>query len=447
MSSNIVTRIAPSPTGRLHLGTARSALFNYLFARHHGGTFIVRVEDTDKERSTKEFEKDILDNLAWLGLKEDALYRQSERENVYVPYIQQLLDKDAAYISEEESKQEPGKRVSVVRLRNPGTIVTFSDEVRGEIAFDTTELGDLVIARSTTEPLYHLAVVIDDYEMNVTHVIRGEDHISNTPRQILIQGALGLPRPSYAHLPLILASDRSKLSKRHGAISVSEYAKDYLPEAIVNYLALLGWNPGTNQEFFSLEELVKVFDLAHVQKGGAVFDLQKLGSMNHHYITKMNPEAFKERVRERLGREIDDRTLTTLSRILQEKIRALSDIDRMRTDGELDFFFSAPVCDPAFIPWKDDASDITKEHLKTIIADLTGIPETDFFTEKIKASVWGYASKEGRGSVLWPMRYALTGRSESPDPFSVAEALGKDETIRRLKAAHTQLEGHNASSE
>lgn len=444
--NNVVTRIAPSPTGPLHVGTARSALFNYLFAKQCGGTFIIRIEDTDKERSKKEFEEDIMRGLHWLGLTEDALYRQSEREAIYVPYIEKLLASDAAYISEEESKQEPGKQVSVVRLRNPGKTITFKDEVRGEITFDTTELGDFVIARSPTEPLYHLAVVIDDHEMKITHIIRGEDHISNTPRQILIQEALGLPRPIYAHMPLILGTDRSKLSKRHGAVSLSEYAKDYLPEAMVNYLALLGWNPGTEQEIFSLEELVKAFDISHIQKGGAVFDLQKLGSINHHYIAAMEPDMFKKQVAERLsGSEMSDRALTTLSRILQEKVRMFSDIDRMEERGEFDLYMRAPACDPKLIPWKDDSADIAKKHMEVIIGDIEHVSDTDFVAENIKEAIWDYASDEGRGSVLWPMRYALTGREQSPDPFSIAEALGKDETMRRLKTAYEQLGGYGTS--
>ncbi|MFQ5662055.1 MAG: glutamate--tRNA ligase, partial [Candidatus Paceibacteria bacterium] len=242
----VITRIAPSPTGELHIGTARSALFNYLYAKQNGGEFIVRIEDTDKERSKKEFEKDILEGFEWLGLGSDEVFKQSERTSIYKKYIKQLLDDGVAYISKEKSKQEEGKEIEVVRLKNPGKKVEFIDLIRGEIEFDTTELGDFVIARNQDEPLYHLAVVVDDHEMGITHIIRGEDHISNTPRQILIQEALGFERSKYAHIPLILAPDRSKLSKRgDNATSISEYKeKGYISSALVNYMALLGWNPG-----------------------------------------------------------------------------------------------------------------------------------------------------------------------------------------------------------
>jgi len=212
--SQIVTRIAPSPTGVLHVGTARTALFNYLYAKQNNGKFIVRIEDTDKERSTKEFEKDILDSLEWLGLDHDEFYRQSERGEIYRKYIEKLTEEGKAYISKEEAKEE-GQRSEVIRFKNPNKEIIFEDLVRGEISFDTTELGDFIIAKSVDEPLYHLAVVVDDHEMGVTHIFRGEDGISNTPRQILIQDAIGAQRPKYAHLPLILGPDKSKLSKRY----------------------------------------------------------------------------------------------------------------------------------------------------------------------------------------------------------------------------------------
>jgi glutamyl/glutaminyl-tRNA synthetase len=255
MNRPVVTRIAPSPTGNLHIGTARTALFNYLFARQNNGKFILRIEDTDRARSTAEFEQNILDGLAALGLKADGkITRQSERIDLYRDKIKQLIDSGRAYVSSESV----GTNREVIRLKNDGIQVTFQDLIHGEITFDTTELGDLVIAKKIDEPLFHLTVVVDDAEMGITHVIRGEDHISNTARQILIQEALGYWRPAYAHLPLILAPDRSKLSKRHGATAVSDFlAQGYLPAALVNFMALLGWSPqagpqGTDQEVFDM---------------------------------------------------------------------------------------------------------------------------------------------------------------------------------------------------
>ena len=276
-SGKIVVRMAPSPTGNFHVGGARTALYNFLFARKNNGKFILRIEDTDKERSKKEFEDDIFESLEWLRLKYDKSYRQSERGEVYKNYIEKMLSNGSVYEAEDK----------VIRFKNPNKKIKFNDLVRGEIEFDTTELKDFVIAKSMDEPLYHLAVVVDDLESDITHVIRGEDHISNTPRQILIQEAIGAPRPIYAHLPLILAPDRSKLSKRkHGeSVSLDYYReKGYSPAAIINYLALLGWNPGTEQEIFTLEELIKVFDLARVHKGGAIFDEKKLAWVNRKHF-------------------------------------------------------------------------------------------------------------------------------------------------------------------
>ena len=280
MSQKIITRFPPSPTGNFHVGSARTALFNFLFARKNNGKFILRIEDTDKARSKKEFEDDIFESLEWLGLKYDEFYRQSDRGKIYRTYIEKILDDGSIY--EDEDK--------IIRFKNPNKKVKFNDLVRGEIEFDTTELKDFIIAKSVDEPRYHLAVVIDDFESNITHVIRGEDHISNTPRQILIQEAIGAPRPIYAHLPLILAPDRSKLSKRkHGeSVSLNYYRdKGYSPEAMINYLALLGWNPGTEQEIFTLDELINVFDFSRVHKGGAIFDEKKLAWVNRKHFNKL----------------------------------------------------------------------------------------------------------------------------------------------------------------
>ena len=269
--------MAPSPTGKLHIGGVRTALYNFLYARQNGGKFILRIEDTDKERNKKEYEEDILEGFKWLGLNYDELYKQSDRGEIYKKYLEKLISDDLAYEAEDK----------VIRFRNPGKDVIFNDLIRGDIKFNTEELGDFVIAKSIDDPLYHLAVVVDDHESGITHIIRGEDHISNTPRQILIQEAIGASRPLYAHLPLILAPDRSKLSKRkHGeSVSLEYYRnKGYSAEAIINYLALLGWNPGTDQEIFTLDELLKVFNLQKVHKGGAILDEKKLSWVNRKHF-------------------------------------------------------------------------------------------------------------------------------------------------------------------
>ena len=274
MDKKIVTRFAPSPTGYFHLGGVRSALYNYLFAKQNKGVYILRSEDTDKERSKKEYEDGFLELFNWLGLKPDQFFRQSERTEIYKKYLEKMIKDGFAYVSKEEIKEE-GQRSEVIRFKNPNKKITFRDIVLGDITFDTTDLKDFIIARSLTEPLYHLTVVVDDFEMAVTHIIRGQEHIANTPRQILIQEAIGAQRPFYAHIPLILGKDRAKLSKRDPeVIPALEYKNlGYLPEAIINFMALIGWNPGGEQEVFTLDELVEKFDMQKIQKSGMMRSL------------------------------------------------------------------------------------------------------------------------------------------------------------------------------
>lgn len=442
----VVTRIPPSPTGHLHIGTARTALYNYLFARKHNGVFIIRSEDTDKARSIRSFEEEFLEAFAWIGITSDAytgseFYRQSEHSGLYRQYLEQLIASDHAYISVEESKNEPGKNVAVVRLRNTNRVVTFRDEVRGDISFDTTELGDFVIARSLDDALYHFAVVVDDFTMGVTHIIRGDDHISNTPRQILIQEALGAQRPIYAHLPLILASDRSKMSKRHGAIALYEYRdKGYFPEAIINYLALLGWNPGTEQEFFSLSELIEAFDLTKIQKSGAVFDIEKLHWFNREYLktipkTAILPTLIKA-IEKKFGSEaLGERVTANLLKLVRERSTILSDITHDIEEGEYDFAFIAPAVNTELIKWKKDTS--AKEALPRL-KRVTELLEEGVDSENpdgIKNILWDYAEEIGKGEVLWPLRVALTGKEKSPDPFTVIATIGIPEAVRRIKNA------------
>lgn len=437
--SQVKTRIAPSPTGELHIGTARTALFNYLLARQNEGKFILRIEDTDKERSKKEFENDILKGLKWLGLKSDEFFKQSERTDIYKEYIKKLLNNKTAYVSKEASKINENKQIEVIRLKNPNKKVEFDDMIRGKIEFDTTELGDFVIARNINEPLYHLAVVVDDYEMQISHIIRGEDHISNTPRQILIQEALGIDRPKYAHIPLILASDRSKMSKRYNATSITEYRqKGYIPGALINYMALLGWNPGTDRELFTLDELVREFKIENIQKSGAIFDIEKLNWFNREYIKKMPKAELSAEIKKYLPKSFDisNEKFKKIVPIVVERINVFSDIKRMKEAGELDYFFKAPEYDTKNLMWKQDSDlNVTKEHLEKVAVLLKDVNENNFTQEAIKKAVWGYAEEKGKGSVLWPMRYALSGKDKSPDPFTLAEILGKKESIDRLKTA------------
>ncbi|MDB5194081.1 MAG: glutamyl-tRNA synthetase, glutamyl-tRNA synthetase [Parcubacteria group bacterium] len=388
-TNNIVVRMAPSPTGNLHIGTARATLFNYLFAKKYGGKFILRSEDTDKERSKKEYEDNILAGLTWLGLTWDEFYRQSDRTEIYVSYVKKMLESGSAYISKEEPK-EPGQRTEVVRFKNPNKKIAFDDLIRGTVEFDTTELGDFIIARSPEEPLYHLAVVVDDFEMKVTHVMRGEDHISNTPRQILIQEAIGAPRPVYAHLPLIFDAEHKKLSKRkHGAmVWIDTYKEEgYLPDALLNFFAFMGWNPGTEREIFTLPELVEAFTIERVQKGAAVFNIEKLKWFQKKHIELLPAE---------------------------EQLKFIAK----------DFDMSEPVLDKEKIAWKQSTPEEARKNLETVL------PMIDD-----EAMIMAYAEEAGKGNVLWPLRYALSGKEKSPDPFTLMKILGKEESAKRIQRA------------
>jgi glutamyl-tRNA synthetase len=435
-SSPVVVRFPPSPTGLMHVGTARTMLFNYLFAKQQGGKIIMRIEDTDRERSKKEYEDDIIQGLEWLGLSYDEFYRQTERGDIYKKHLEKLVAAGTAYESKEEPK-EPGQRDSVIRLKNPNKVVTFDDVVRGTISVDTTELGDFIIAKSVDEPLYHFAVVVDDFEMGITHVIRGEDHISNTPRQILIQEALGAPRPVYAHLPLMLGTDRSKLSKRkHGeAVSVSFYRKQgFLPEAFVNFLALVGWNPGTDQEIFSMQQLLEIFSLENIQKGGAIFNLEKLRWVNRQYLQQVPDEAFKNYLKTEMP-VLSDTAIEKLVPLMRERISVFADVKELLQSGELSFIYTEPKLDGSKIAWKESDIPTTTKHLQAVKTTLKAIPDDYWTKDEIHAALWPYAETHGKGVVLWPLRYTLTGQDKSPDPFTVATLLGKQTTLERIDQA------------
>jgi glutamyl-tRNA synthetase len=450
-SEKVVVRMPPSPTGYVHIGNVRTLLFNYLFAKKHGGRIIFRSEDTDRARSKREYEDANLDDLSWLGLSWDEFCRQSERADIHKKYLGKLIGEGKAYLSKEESKITPGEMVEVVRLKNPGKTVTFVDEIRGEITFDTTPEGDIVIARAIDDPVYHFAVVADDFDMGVTHIIRGEEHISNTPRQILIQEALGAPRITYVHLPIILAPDRTKLSKRHGATSLRQYREQgYLKEALVNFLALIGWNPGTDEEFFTLPELIERFDFGGIQKSAGIFNSDKLRWFNREYVKKIPDDDFRK---EALAR-MPEKTQALLEReeveyvgrferllpTIREHTTLLSDVTRDSGAGEYDFAFFAPEPSPAMLAWKKDASPKDAlPRLQKLSELLTALPEYPT-AEETKDALWGYAEAEGRGEVLWPLRVALSGREKSPDPFSIIAVVGRDEAIRRVTRACAIIE-------
>ncbi len=445
-NQEVVTRFPPSPTGRLHVGGVRTALFSWLHAQQHDGRMVLRYEDTDTERSEDKYAEDIKASLEWLGIDYDGPFWQSERTDIYQQYLKQLLDEGYAYRSDESDKEEG--RDEVIRFDNPNKEVTFTDIIRGEITMDTTDLGDFVIAKSLEEPLYHLAVVVDDYEMDISHVIRGDEHIANTPRQLLLIDALSAPRPAYAHLPLIHGQDGKKLSKRHGATALTEF-KDtgYLPEGMLNYLALLGWHPSDDQEIFDLDELIEMFDLSRVQKGPATFSYEKLRWVNREHIKHLTEEELFDGVRSYLPEDVKTRDQFSKPRLRQalpairERIETFGDVTKLAEAGELSFFFSRPEYSADDLIYDDDAPEDTKEYLQEVVDKVSALEEDEFADKSaVKDAVWEYASEVGRGNVLWPMRFALSGQEQSPGPFMIASIVGKEEALTRLKKAVEMLE-------
>ncbi len=446
LNQKVVTRFAPSPTGRFHVGGIRTALYNYLYARKMKGTFILRCEDTDPIRSKKEHEDYFLELFEWLGFEYDAYYRQSERKEIYKNYLEKLIAEDKAYISKEEPKEE-GQRDEVIRLRNPGKVVTFHDEVLGDISVDTTDLGDFVIARELDSPVYHFTVVIDDFEMGVTHIIRGQEHVSNTPRQILIQEAIGAPRPKYAHASIILNNERAKLSKRDPLVRPAlEYRDEgYLPDGMLNFMSLLGWNPGTDQEIFTKADLIEAFSLERLQKPGAIFNPDKLEWVNHEHI-KMLPKEEKMEYAKKFIPDLlkahpnFEKEFPLFAPLLIERISHFGEIHELCLAGEIDFYLNRPSLSKEQLYWKEDKDDtVIANRLKKVVEIISELPESNT-ADEVKSAIWDFAEKEGRGQVLWPTRMSLSGRDKSPDPFTLISQLGRDESIERIKSAIVVLE-------
>ena len=424
----------PSPTGLFHVGSVRTALYNYLYAKQNNGKFILGIEDTDKERSKKEYENNIIESLKWLQMPYGEFYRQSERTELYKKYLQELIDKKIAYVSREEVREE-GERGEVIRFSNPAKKIKFDDLILGEIEFDTTDLGDFIIAKDLDNPLYHFAVVVDDMDMGVTHVIRGQDHISNTPRQILILEALGAAtRPEYAHVPLILGSDKSKLSKRHGAVSALEYRdQGYLPEALLNFVALIGWNPGNDKEIFTLDELLKEFSLEKIQKSGGVFNIEKLNWINKEHIRLLPREEIEKNILEWLPEDYKNPKLVP---VILERISKWGDVKDMAERGELDFFFKQPQYSREKLIYKNSTPEKIAQNIELAKKALENLTEENFTYENIKSALMLIAEMlESRGELLHPVRFALSGLDKSPDPFTIASILGKNETLSRLQKA------------
>ncbi len=487
----IRVRFAPSPTGSIHIGNLRTALFAWLFARNNQGAFLVRVEDTDRKRLEEDSLKKIFEALKWVNLSVDegvflnenneisqkgelGPYIQSERLEIYQKYIQELLENGKAYycfcseerLEEVHKKQQAEKQPLmydkkcrdldseevqtkikngekyVIRMKIPeNEIVKFNDKVFGKISVKTEIIDDQVLIKADGFPTYHFAVVVDDHLMEISHIFRGEDWIPSTPKHVLLYNFLGWEIPTFVHLPNVLGEDKKKLSKREGAVSVEDFRKKgYCPEALINFLALIGWNPKTEQEIFSLEELIKKFSIEGLNKAGGVFNYQKLNWFNKEYIKVMSEDLFEKNVLEFLSEDLKEKILGNSSAfkkilpVLKERIEKFEDISEMAKAGELEYYFSQPEYEIEKILWKEEKDlNQAKVHLEKIISSLEGV--TSFKEEEIKTKIWDYATEQGRGSVLWPMRYALSGKDKSPDPFVLAEILGKEETIKRLQYA------------
>ncbi|HBG91998.1 MAG: glutamate--tRNA ligase [Nitrospirae bacterium GWF2_44_13] len=469
----IRVRFAPSPTGHLHIGGARTALFNYLYARHNNGKFILRIEDTDRTRSTEEYIEAIIKGMKWLKLEwDEGPFRQTDRFDVYRSYVDKLLKEGKAYYcccTPEELEQrrkealaqgkspkydgrcrnlqgQGAKGQGAVRFKMPQEGQTVVDDlIRGKVVFENDQLDDLIIMRSDGTPTYNFTVVVDDVDMKITHVIRGDDHLNNTPKQIHIYKALGYEIPLFAHLPMILGSDKTRLSKRHGATSVMAYQEmGYLPDALVNYLVRLGWSCG-DQEVFTREELIKHFSFENVGKSSGVFNPEKLLWLNSQYIIKSNPDELVGLVIPflesagiiRKGQDIDRKWLSKAIKTLQERAKTLVELANslryyIAEDVQYDEKAKTKFLNEKSMPYLKEV----KEGIESI---------SDFSALELEKVFKSIVEKHGikLGALAQPVRVAMTGGTESPGIFEVLEVLGKEKTLRRLDKALKIIKGEN----
>ena len=428
---SVRVRFAPSPTGKLHVGSARTALFNWLFARHERGTFILRIEDTDQKRSNPAFLDDIYASLTFLGIDwDEGPIFQSQRMDLYREQVQRLL-------KEGKAVEKDGAIVFQISPQQ----VTFADLLHGDITVDTSLFESLVLMKSDGTPTYNFACVVDDALMQITHIIRGDDHIANTPKQVILYQALGFPLPAFAHIPLIVGADRARLSKRFGATSVDEYRQvGYLPEAFLNYLVLLGWAPGGNRELIAREELLDLFDLARVRKTPSQFDQRKLDWLNSQYLKKTPGPMLAELLAQRLiakgliPAEYDRRWLERIAALVQDRLRVLEDIEEEHV-----FFFQDPPV------YQDEAvaqflkGDGVGKRLLELRERLSRLASFD--TAKVEEVTRGMIAERQLQSkeLMHPVRVAVTGRQVSPPLFESMSILGKDKVLKRLEYAATTL--------
>lgn len=469
----IRTRIAPSPTGMMHIGTLRTMLYSYYFAKKNNGEILLRIEDTDQSRKVDGAVESLEKMIAWAGISYDGkMTFQSNRLDLYKEHVKTLLDNRTAYhcfctperldaMRKEQqiakkppmydrtccalSEDDVQKRIDagekyVIRMKVPrGEDVFFDDVVRGKVSFSTNTIDDQVLMKSDGFPTYHLANVVDDHDMGITHVIRGEEWLSSTPKHILLYRAFGWDAPRFAHLPLLLNADRSKLSKRQGDVCVEDYIeKGYLRDALINFVALLGWNPGkgSTEEIFSMKELIEQFDLAKVHKAGAVVDPKKLNWMNAQYIKRMSiDDLYKCTLSFLEKKEYYDPTkhsevfIRKLLTVEQERLETLDGIGEENL-----FFFQNISVEKELLRWKENSDEETIAVLTKARTHLEGVSEKEWTRENLEKLLMD-AAGEKRGDFLWPLRAALTGEKRSPSPFDCAWVLGKEETLKRVTHA------------
>jgi glutamyl-tRNA synthetase len=475
-------RFAPSPTGYLHVGGARTALFNWLLARHNGGVFVLRIEDTDRERSSAAMTDAILDSMAWLGLHwDEGPYHQADGLERHRDDVTRLLHDGAAYrcfctpaeievrrkaaaetesyrydrhcltrVSPEEAQRRAATEPFTVRFRVPEGLTAWEDAIHGRIAFDNAEIEDFIILRTDGTPIYNLAVVSDDVHMRITHVVRGDDHISNTPKQILLYQALGKPVPAFGHVPLILGTDGKRLSKRHGATAVGEYRRlGILPQAMVNFLALLGWSPGNDEEIFTVAELVDRFTLDGVNAKSAVFDVQKLYWLNGQHLNRMSAESLEAVVLEALARAgletagaaADGAWLHALIELLKPRARTIDDL----VSQARPYIDARVAYDPEATGkyWKDSE---VGGRLRALASAFAAVAEWNPTSLEEALRRLAAESGIGGGKLIHPLRVALTGQAVSPGIFDVAALMGRERVLARLEEAVTELDRRHASN-
>ncbi len=471
--TKVVTRFAPSPTGFMHVGGVRTALYGWLFARKHGGTFILRIEDTDKKREVAGSIEHIVESLRWLGLEWNegvdiggphAPYKQSERLASYQKYARILIDKGYAYpdpYTEEEvavfrQRAEDEKRPFLYREHRPEVFGAWDgtkplrfkvpmikryewyDEVRGELSAGEEALDDFILIKSDGYPTYNFAHIIDDHEMGVTHIMRGQEFISSMPIYLSLYEALGIDRPRFATMPPIMAADgKKKLGKRDGAKDVLEYRDEgYIPEAMVNFLAFIGWNPGDEREVMTTNELIESFSLKHLHKAGAKFNEEKLLWFNHKHLQRLSSTEFEARLRAFLS-TTDMQAPTYLAQVvplLQARAQTLMEAAQMLTGGEFSFMAETTFPTKELLLQGAKADDVSvKTHLQKVITLLQDLASFD--QGSVKEVIFPYATEVGRSAVLWPMRVALSGMEKSPDPFTLAGLLGRQRTLARIEKA------------